>query len=221
MSFVPTAAMVYTIHFQEPIKSTYDASRDTFPHWNWMVAPCAGIALLRYLMSYDDIFMTKRLLSPFALYLYSIAIVPQLVVLQKYGECDYMTGSYIFFEGLSIVLNMLYWILLSHMMSSFEIREIIFCLFCQVMIYVVFFGCYYKSNLQLQKKTDTTIQMTNTTSSDVLLQSDDLAQPLLDTPKDGTDDHLQPSHGCLTSENTSNVLHLRHTVSETAELMVV
>jgi hypothetical protein len=53
------------------------------------------------------------------------------------------------------------------------------------------------------------------------LQPDDLAQPLLDTPKDGTDDHLQPSHGSLTSENTSNVLHLRHTVSETAELMVV
>jgi ER lumen protein retaining receptor len=163
------------------------------------------------------------LLSPFAMYLDSIAIVPQLVVLQKYGECDYWTGSYIFFKGLGKALNMLYWILLLHMMpySYFDLREIIFCDACHVMIYVVFFGCYYKSNLQLQKKTDTTIQMTNTTSSDLLLLSDDLAQPLLDTPKDGTDDHLQPSHGCLTSENTSNVLHLRHTVSETAELMVV
>jgi ER lumen protein retaining receptor len=223
MYFVPTAAMVYTIHFQEPIKGTYESSRDTFPHWKWMVAPCAGIALLRYLVTYDYIFMNKSLLlSRFAMYLDSIAIVPQLVVLQNYGECDYMTGSYIFFKGLGKALNMLYWILLLHMMpTNFEVREIIFCLFCQVMICVVFFGCYYKSNLQLQKKTDTTIQLTNTTSSDLLLQSDDLAQPLLDTPKDGTDDHLQPSYGCLTSENTFNVLHLRHTVSETAELMVV
>jgi ER lumen protein retaining receptor len=213
MSFVPTAAMVYTIHFQEPIKSTYEASRDTFPHWKWMVAPCAGIALLLCLISYDYKYMV--LLSRFALYLDSIAIVPQLVVLQNYDECDYLTGSYIFFKGLNIAVHMLYCILLLHMVPFFELREFIFCDGCQGMIYVVFFvfGCNYKSNLQLQKKTDTTIQLTNTTSSDVLLQSDDLAQPLLDTPKDGTDDH----HGCLTSENTSNVLHLRHTVSETAD----
>ena len=41
---VSTASIIYTIKFQEPIKSTYDKSQDSFLYWQFAVAPCAVLA---------------------------------------------------------------------------------------------------------------------------------------------------------------------------------
>merc|ERR1719231_127716 len=40
-----TTYIIYMIRFQEPYKSKYDASQDSFLHIKFAVAPCAGLAL--------------------------------------------------------------------------------------------------------------------------------------------------------------------------------
>ena len=84
-----TASIIYTIRFQEPIKSTYDKGQDTFLHWKFAAAPCAGIALITQLIA-NGFFKLDilELLWTFSIYLESIAILPQLVVLQRYGEVE-------------------------------------------------------------------------------------------------------------------------------------
>ena len=45
-----TATIIYTIRYQEPIKSTYDKSQDSFLHWKFAAAPCAVIAFFTHLI---------------------------------------------------------------------------------------------------------------------------------------------------------------------------
>ena len=45
-----TTYIIYMIRFQEPYKSKYDASQDSFLHIKFAVAPCAGLALFACLI---------------------------------------------------------------------------------------------------------------------------------------------------------------------------
>jgi hypothetical protein len=89
-----TASIIYTIRFQEPIKSTYDKAQDTFLHWKYAVAPCAVVAILTSLLGAGlKKFDFMELLWTFSIYLEAIAILPQLIVLQRYRECENLTGN--------------------------------------------------------------------------------------------------------------------------------
>jgi hypothetical protein len=95
-----TASIIYTIKYKEPIKSTYDKTQDSFLHWKFAVAPCAAIALATHLIgSGVTNFSVTELLWTFSIYLEAIAILPQLIVLQRYREVENLTGNYIFFMG--------------------------------------------------------------------------------------------------------------------------
>jgi ER lumen protein retaining receptor len=108
-----TAKIVCTIHYDEPVKSTYDKNYDTFPHWKYAVAPVAIISLITDFFNdqFDD-FQEDivRFLWMFSIYLEAVAIVPQLVLLQQSGECDHVMGLYIFFMGAYRALYILNWI---------------------------------------------------------------------------------------------------------------
>eukprot|EP00547_Thalassionema_nitzschioides_P005349 CAMPEP_0194200636 /NCGR_PEP_ID=MMETSP0156-20130528/1152_1 /TAXON_ID=33649 /ORGANISM="Thalassionema nitzschioides, Strain L26-B" /LENGTH=177 /DNA_ID=CAMNT_0038925653 /DNA_START=20 /DNA_END=550 /DNA_ORIENTATION=+ len=105
-----TASIIYTIKFQEPIKSTFDKSQDTFLHWKFAAAPCAVIALLTHLIGsgFSD-FDFMELVWTFSIYLEAIAILPQLIVLQRYREVENLTGNYVFFMGSYRFLYILNW----------------------------------------------------------------------------------------------------------------
>jgi len=45
-----TAAIIFTIKFQEPIKSTYEKGQDSFLHWQFAGIPCAVLAFLIHLI---------------------------------------------------------------------------------------------------------------------------------------------------------------------------
>ena len=142
-----TASIIYTIKFQEPIKSTYDKSQDTFLHWKYAVAPCAVLGFLTHLLgsglgNFDPI----ELLWTFSIYLESIAILPQLIVLQRYREVENLTGNYIFFMGAYRALYIVNWIYRANYEPNYKHHWVVyFCGVLQTLLYADFFYYYFKS----------------------------------------------------------------------------
>jgi ER lumen protein retaining receptor len=142
-----TGMIVYTIKFQEPIKSTYDKAQDSFLHWKFAAAPCAGIAFVTHLIGNG--FRTLdvlELLWTFSIYLEAIAILPQLIVLQRYREVENLTGNYIFFMGAYRFLYILNWIYRAHTEKNYKHHWVVyFCGVLQTLLYADFFYYYFKS----------------------------------------------------------------------------
>lgn len=143
---VSTAMIVYTIKYKEPICSTYDKAQDSFLHWKFAVAPCAVIGLITYLFQSRFKMNIIDLCWTFSIYLESIAILPQLIVLQRYREVENLTGNYIFFMGAYRFLYILNWIWRSYNEAYYQHHFVVyFCGVLQTLLYVDFFYYYFKS----------------------------------------------------------------------------
>lgn len=141
-----TASIVYTIKFQEPIKSTYDKAQDTFLHWKFAVAPCAVLGLLTHLISAKHALSPIELLWTFSIYLEAVAILPQLITLQRYREVENLTGNYIFFMGAYRALYIVNWIYRSHTEKNYRHHYVVYvCGVLQTLLYVDFFYYYVKA----------------------------------------------------------------------------
>lgn len=154
-----TASIIYTIRFQEPIKSTYDKAQDTFLHWKFAAAPCGVLALVTHLagtgFKYVDFL---ELLWTFSIYLESIAILPQLIVLQRYREVENLTGNYIFFMGAYRALYIVNWIYRAHTEKNYKHHWVVYaCGVLQTLLYVDFFYYYFQSKKKGGKFTLPTI----------------------------------------------------------------
>jgi len=142
-----TASIIYTIRFQEPIKSTYDKAQDTFLHWRFAVLPCAIVAGITHMIgSGTKGFDLLELLWTFSIYLEAISILPQLIVLQRYGEVENLTGNYVFFMGAYRFLYILNWIYRAHTEKGYQHHWIVYlCGVLQTLLYADFFYYYFKS----------------------------------------------------------------------------
>ena len=115
-----TAAIIYTIKFQEPIKSTYEKGQDAFLHW--------------------------QLLWTFSILLECLTIMPQLVVLQRYREVENLTGNYVFFMGAYRALYILNWIYRANTEAHYKHHWVVYiCGVIQTLLYADFFYYYLKS----------------------------------------------------------------------------
>jgi ER lumen protein retaining receptor len=141
-----TACIIYVIKFKEPIKSTYDKTQDSFLHWKFAVAPCAALALVVHLIGTGVAnFSVTELLWTFSIILESVAILPQLVVLQRYGEVENLTGNYIFFMGAYRFLYILNWIYRAHHEKNYKHHWVVYiCGVLQTLLYADFFYYYFK-----------------------------------------------------------------------------
>eukprot|EP00614_Pseudopedinella_elastica_P012976 CAMPEP_0172612186 /NCGR_PEP_ID=MMETSP1068-20121228/31761_1 /TAXON_ID=35684 /ORGANISM="Pseudopedinella elastica, Strain CCMP716" /LENGTH=220 /DNA_ID=CAMNT_0013416333 /DNA_START=147 /DNA_END=809 /DNA_ORIENTATION=- len=112
MYIAATGYIVYMIRFKEPWRSKYDASQDSFLHLKFAVAPCAVLAVLTQVvsMSLDPV----ELLWTFSIYLEALAIVPQLICLQRFREVENLDGHYIFLLGAYRGLYILNWVYRSY-----------------------------------------------------------------------------------------------------------
>mmetsp|Transcript_7940 Transcript_7940/g.22867 ORF Transcript_7940/g.22867 Transcript_7940/m.22867 type:complete len:226 (-) Transcript_7940:159-836(-) len=148
-----TASIIYTIKFKEPIKSTYDQSQDTFLHWKFAVAPCAVIAIITHMVgSGVTDFNIVELLWTFSIYLESIAILPQLIVLQRYKEVENLTGNYIFFMGAYRGLYIFNWIYRANTEPNYRHHWVVyFCGVLQTLLYADFFYYYVKAKAKGSK----------------------------------------------------------------------
>eukprot|EP00565_Helicotheca_tamesis_P005855 CAMPEP_0185730016 /NCGR_PEP_ID=MMETSP1171-20130828/8106_1 /TAXON_ID=374046 /ORGANISM="Helicotheca tamensis, Strain CCMP826" /LENGTH=226 /DNA_ID=CAMNT_0028398987 /DNA_START=121 /DNA_END=801 /DNA_ORIENTATION=+ len=143
---VTTAAIIYMIRFSEPICSTYDKAQDTFLHWKFAVLPCAIIATITHMIGSGLSISPIELLWTFSIYLESVAILPQLIVLQRYREVENLTGNYIFFMGAYRALYILNWVYRAYYEPFYQHHFVVyFCGVLQTLLYADFFYYYVKS----------------------------------------------------------------------------
>jgi len=141
-----TAAIIYMIRFQEPICSTYDKAQDTFLHWRFAVLPCICVALITHSLGTHFRFNIMEVLWTFSIYLEAIAILPQLIVLQRYREVENLTGNYIFFMGAYRALYIANWVYRAYHEPFYQHHYVVyFCGILQTLLYADFFYYYLTS----------------------------------------------------------------------------
>ncbi|KAL7603518.1 hypothetical protein Lser_V15G18614 [Lactuca serriola] len=89
----------------------------------------------------------------FSIYLEAVAILPQLVLLQRSGNVDNLIGQYVFFLGAYCALNILNWICRYLTQPHFNGWISCFSGLIQTTLYADFFYYYFiswKSNSKLQ-----------------------------------------------------------------------
>lgn len=97
-------SIVWYMRSHKIVRRSYDKEQDTFRHY-LLVIPCFILALLVH-----DKFTFREVLWAFSIYLEAVAILPQLVLLQRSRNIDNLTGQYVFFLGAYRGLYILNWI---------------------------------------------------------------------------------------------------------------
>lgn len=148
------------------IASTYDRDQDGFPHWKFLVVPCAVLATLTHLISgmgldrflYQGCYVqgcnrlflyVQELLWMFSIYLEAVAIVPQLSLLRKYRIVDNLTGNYVFFMGVYRFLYIINWVYRAYYEPWYRHHYVVYACGClQVALYMDFFYYWFTSKIQ-------------------------------------------------------------------------
>lgn len=99
-----SAAILYLMRGAKGIRQTYDAAHDTF-RVAFLVAPAA---LLAFALSADRGSAMETAWT-FSILLEAVAILPQLVLLQRTGNVDNLTGDYVFLLGTYRALYVVNW----------------------------------------------------------------------------------------------------------------
>ncbi|CBZ56441.1 putative endoplasmic reticulum retention receptor [Neospora caninum Liverpool] len=100
-----TAYLVFLMKKKVPISQTYDAKADSFNYLLYLVPPCAIITLVT-----ADSFSVPDLSWTFSIWFESVAILPQLLLLQRQREVENLTSHYVACMGLYRLMYILNWI---------------------------------------------------------------------------------------------------------------
>jgi ER lumen protein retaining receptor len=131
--------MILIIRYHEPTNSTYDQHRDAFPIWRFAVGPCLILATSVHLLGSAEYDM-MALLWTFSILLEVVAMVPQLLLLQRYRTVDNDVRLFIFCMGMYRALYILNWVYRSYHEPGFEhIYLVYFCGVAQTLSYALFF----------------------------------------------------------------------------------
>lgn len=103
--FLGTAfTIVWYMRAHKVVSQTYDKDQDTF-RYLFIIVPCGVLALLiNHELSFTEVLWT------FSIYLEAVAILPQLVLLQRTKNVDNLTGNYVFALGAYRGLYLLNWV---------------------------------------------------------------------------------------------------------------
>ncbi|KAJ6416763.1 hypothetical protein OIU84_002606 [Salix udensis] len=91
-------AIVWCMRNHPLVRRSYDKQLDTFRHY-FLPLACFLLALLLH-----EKFTFQEVLWAFSIYLEAVAILPQLVLLQRSGNVDNLTGQYVFFLGTGLII---------------------------------------------------------------------------------------------------------------------
>ncbi|KAK4747175.1 hypothetical protein SAY87_026212 [Trapa incisa] len=97
-------SIVWYMRHHNIVRRSYDKDQDTFRHY-FLVLPCLLMALL-----INERFTFKEVMWSFSLFLEAVAILPQLVLLQRTRNIDNLTGQYVFLLGAYRAFYILNWI---------------------------------------------------------------------------------------------------------------
>jgi ER lumen protein retaining receptor len=136
-----SGAIVYVIRFKEPFKSTNDKSQDTFLHLRYAVLPCAVLAIV-----FNERFEFLEIMWTFSIYLEAVAIIPQLILLQRHGVVENLTSNYVVLLGLYRAFYIANWIFRAFAEKSYHtIWLMLIAGIVQTALYVDFFYYYAMS----------------------------------------------------------------------------
>lgn len=107
-----SAWIIYLIRFKDPYRSSYEAQLDTFLHLKFAVLPCAVLALVFNEGSWSGgvgayVF---EIMWAFSEFLEALAIVPQLILLQRHKSVENITSWYVFTLGSYRMLYVANWV---------------------------------------------------------------------------------------------------------------
>jgi len=99
-----SACIIWYMREHKVVSQTYDSAQDTF-RIVFLVGPCLMLALL-----VNHEFTVTEVLWTFSIYLEAVAILPQLVLLQRTKNIDTLTSNYVFLLGGYRALYLLNWV---------------------------------------------------------------------------------------------------------------
>lgn len=107
--------------------------------------PCAVLAFMTHIAG-SSRFDILELLWTFSIYLESIAILPQLLVLRKYRLVENLTGKFMLLLGLYRFFYILNWIYRAHHEPMYQHRFVVYiCGVIQTLLYADFFYQYARA----------------------------------------------------------------------------
>mmetsp|Transcript_26798 Transcript_26798/g.37089 ORF Transcript_26798/g.37089 Transcript_26798/m.37089 type:complete len:224 (-) Transcript_26798:156-827(-) len=140
--------IVYLIMFVQPICATYNKSMDEKLRIEWLCGICTILAIIRQVLisDYDVI----ELLWSFSIWLESLAILPQLMVVHEYAKNDggfveNLTSHYVFTLGGYRFMYILNWIWRRAADPTYSDWESWIAGIVQTVIYCDFFFYYLKA----------------------------------------------------------------------------
>ncbi|KYR00939.1 ER lumen protein retaining receptor [Tieghemostelium lacteum] len=126
-------------------KFTYDNEHDSFKI-HYLIIPTALLAILTYETPHENTYFNifLEILWTFSVYLESVAILPQLILLQRTGEVEAMTSNYIICLGgyrFFYFLNWIYRIIY----EDWTGKIVMLAGIVQTLLYCDFFYYYFQS----------------------------------------------------------------------------
>ncbi|PKI39485.1 ER lumen protein-retaining receptor B-like [Punica granatum] len=97
-------AIVWYMRYHKVVKQTYNKDEDTFRHYFLVLASFVLAILIPRAFTMTEILWTA------SIYLEAVAILPQLVLLQRSSNIDNLTGTYVFLLGAYRALYLVNWI---------------------------------------------------------------------------------------------------------------
>eukprot|EP00922_Rhytidocystis_sp_ex-Travisia-forbesii_P062168 GHVS01092033.1.p1 GENE.GHVS01092033.1~~GHVS01092033.1.p1 ORF type:complete len:224 (-),score=9.28 GHVS01092033.1:339-1010(-) len=101
---VSTFYLVYLMKYKQPISQTYDGKADNFPYHLYLLPPAALLAICT-----TETYEIHDILWAFSIWLESVAILPQLVLLQHLREVENLTSHYVACMGMYRAFYILNW----------------------------------------------------------------------------------------------------------------
>ncbi|XP_023513912.1 ER lumen protein-retaining receptor-like [Cucurbita pepo subsp. pepo] len=140
-------SIVWYMRQHKVVRRSYDKDQDTFRN-QYIVLPCLLLALV-----FNHKFTFKEVMWTFSLFLEAVAILPQLVLLQRTRNIDNLTGQYVFLLGSYRALYILNWVYRYFTEPRFVRWTTWIAGFVQTLLYVDFFYYYivsWKNNVKLE-----------------------------------------------------------------------
>ncbi|KAJ3671902.1 hypothetical protein LUZ60_007981 [Juncus effusus] len=99
-----SCSILWYMRRHKVVRRSYDKEQDTFRHY-FLIVPCFLLALI-----INEKFTFREVMWAFSIYLEAVAILPQLVLLQRTRNIDNLTGQYVFLLGAYRALYIINWI---------------------------------------------------------------------------------------------------------------
>lgn len=132
-------SIVWYMRYHKTVRGSYDRNNDSFRHY-FLIPPCLALALL-----INNKFTFREIMWTFSLWMEAVAIIPQLVLLQRTRNVDNLTGNYVFFLGAYRGFYLINWIY--RYFTEPHYRQWITWIagIIQTALYADFFYYYFKS----------------------------------------------------------------------------